>query len=75
MRACISTAWTLAETMSAIVARRHLMNDAAYARATAVEQHDLHQNLARQILGKIKAFFGSSFETRVKTGTPVASRR
>jgi len=60
----------LAENISHIVAKRRLANDAAYARATAVEQAAQETSLAREILNKIRGFFSGVFEGRGKAAEP-----
>ncbi len=53
----------VAEQISLLIAKRRLANDAAYARSTAIEQASQENNLAREILAKIRRFFSGAFKS------------
>jgi small-conductance mechanosensitive channel/CRP-like cAMP-binding protein len=63
----------LAEHMSHVVAKRKLANDAAYLRATAVEKEQQQATLARQILHRIRTFFGAALDAESREADAVVS--
>ncbi len=64
MRTLLRKRPEVAETISKVVAHRRLLNTQTLANATAEEKIEQTENLAQQIMSKMKSFFKGVFEKK-----------